>query len=70
VRRVAFLADPRVPGAVNRLRADRGGVMPYKQKQARAIFLSIKRKKGLKAAKRFGRKHRASFRNSAKHRKR
>jgi len=44
--------------------------MPYKQKQARAIFLSIKRKKGAKAARRFGRKHRASFRNSARRRKR
>jgi plasmid stabilization system protein ParE len=44
--------------------------MPYKQKQARAIFLAIKRKKGTKAAKAFGRKHRASFRNSAKRRKR
>jgi hypothetical protein len=44
--------------------------MPYKQKQARAIFLSIKRKKGLKAARRFGRKHRKSFSNKAKRRKR
>lgn len=43
--------------------------MPYKQKQARAIFLSIKRKKGLRAAKAFGRKHRRSFTNKAKHRK-
>jgi plasmid stabilization system protein ParE len=44
--------------------------MPYTQRQARAIFLNIKRKKGKKAARRFGRKHRASFRNSAKRRKR
>lgn len=43
--------------------------MPYKQKQARAIFLAIKRKKGTKAAKKFGRKHRKSFTNKAKKRK-
>lgn len=31
--------------------------MPYDKDQAQAIFLNIKRKKGLAAAKKFGRKH-------------
>lgn len=40
--------------------------MPYDNpKQATAIFLSIKRKKGEKAAKAFGRKHREDFRTRA-----
>lgn len=36
--------------------------MPYKDpKQATAIFLDIKRREGMAAAKAFGRKHRADF---------
>jgi hypothetical protein len=35
--------------------------MPYPQDQARAIFLDIKRRKGERAAKKFGRKHRADL---------
>lgn len=35
--------------------------MPYQQKQARAIFLDIKRRQGLEAAKQFGRKHKADL---------
>ncbi len=35
--------------------------MPYDQPQARAIFLNIKRKKGLAKAKQFGRKHSADL---------
>lgn len=38
--------------------------MPYDPKQAKAIFLNIKRKKGLAAAKAFGEKHAADFRKS------
>lgn len=40
--------------------------MPYKDpKQAKAIFLDIKRRQGLQAAKAFGRKHRDAFRKGA-----
>lgn len=40
--------------------------MPYDDpKQATAIFLDIKRKKGLKKAKEFGRKHRQDFRDKS-----
>lgn len=41
--------------------------MPYENpKQAAAIFLSIKRRQGLEAAKAFGRKHRDDLAKSAK----
>jgi hypothetical protein len=36
--------------------------MPYPRKQAQAIFLNIKRRKGEGAAREFGRKHRSDFR--------
>lgn len=35
--------------------------MPYPRKQAVAIFLDLKRRKGAAAADKFGRKHRADF---------
>ena len=35
--------------------------MPYSKDQVVAIFLNIKRKKGKKAARKFGKKHRADF---------
>jgi hypothetical protein len=35
--------------------------MPYPRKQAVAIFLDIKRRKGKGAARKFGRKHRSDF---------
>lgn len=35
--------------------------MPYKNEQAKAIFLEIKRKKGLAAAKQFANKHPEDF---------
>ena len=41
--------------------------MPYKDpKQAKAIFLDIKRREGLAAAKAFGRKHREDFKGSVR----
>ena len=41
--------------------------MPYDNpKQAVAIFLDIKRKKGLKKAKEFGRKHREDFKGAGR----
>lgn len=43
--------------------------MPYSNpKQATAIFLSIKRKKGEAAAEAFGRKHREDFGHARKRR--
>lgn len=42
--------------------------MPYDQDQARAIFLNIKRKKGRKAAEKFGRKHREDFKSGGRSR--
>lgn len=39
--------------------------MPYDQKQAQAIFLNIKRKKGAKAARAFGKKHRQDLSKGA-----
>jgi len=39
--------------------------MPYPRAQATAIFLDIKRKKGLKKAKAFGEKHREDFRKTS-----
>ncbi len=44
--------------------------MPYDNpKQAKAIFLNIKRKKGLAAAKQFGEKHREDFRYTSRHKR-
>lgn len=36
--------------------------MPYPRKQAVAILLDIQRRKGKKAAQKFGEKHRSDFR--------
>jgi hypothetical protein len=40
--------------------------MPYDPRQAKAIFLSIKRKKGERAARAFGKKHREDFKAPAR----
>lgn len=44
--------------------------MPYSRKQAVAIFLSIKRKKGEGEAEAFGKKHRQDFKKSNKRKSR
>jgi hypothetical protein len=41
--------------------------MPYKRDQAVAIFLDVKRRKGKKAAEKFGRKHREDFKGPRKY---
>lgn len=40
--------------------------MPYPRKQAIAIFMDTKRRKGEAAAQAFGRKHRADFKGSGR----
>ena len=41
--------------------------MPYKDpKQATAVFLNIKRRRGMAAAKAFGRKHREDFKSEGR----
>jgi hypothetical protein len=40
--------------------------MPYPKKQAVAVFMDIKRRQGLEAAKAFGRKHRDDLSKGAK----